>query len=66
MNPRATQDKARIAEIIAAIRQTMAKPALRELTNNAMKQREDRRHEMAASLRIMGHPVRPEYENGNN
>lgn len=67
MNPNAARDLQRIAELMQLMREMQAKPALRELASDEMKQREDRRHQMATALRIKGLPVRPEYQpNGNS
>lgn len=54
--------KARIDQEIDEIAAMMSKPGSRELTSMDMKNREDRRRQMATGLRINGQEVRPEYE----
>lgn len=66
LNPNAAQDKERIAQLIASIRDMQQRPGSRLLTSNELKQREDRRHGMAVSLSIRGYESLPEYRNGSN
>jgi len=52
-----------IGKQIEDIRDMMAHPGSRPLTSMGMKYREDRRHEIATSIKLNGGEVTPEYRN---
>lgn len=60
--PQAQDALARLQTAVSGIQADMLKPGQRRLTSNEMKQREDRRHSMAVSIKLNGGGVKPAYE----